>query len=206
MPPKDKYDNYLIHDRMFTKFFDGIERNLVKNVYIMRVMDLNVSHGSHYISTTNYLEYEQHIQQAISHVQSSLKIKENNIVFYGVSKGGTGALFHGSFMDKKVLAVDPILNIGGKLEDNDRRFLKNLRNEDLVPEINKNLAIANSKEKYLICSEKVPLYYEQDMRLDKEKLKVFNKVDNLITSHPEVSRNTIPEQLMILNILLGGLE
>lgn len=95
---------------------------------------------------------------------------------------------------------------GGKLEDNDRRFLKNLRKEDLVPEINKNIAKINLKDKYLICSEKVPLYYEQDMRLDKEKLKIYNKVDNLITSHPEVSRNTIPEQLMILNILLGGLE
>lgn len=206
MPPKDKYDNYLIHDRMFTKFFDGIEKNLVKNVYIMRIMDLNVSHGSHYINTINYSEYEQHIQQTISHVKNSLEIDENNIVFYGVSKGGTGALFHGSLMDKKLLAVDPILNIGGKLEDNDRRFLKNLRKKDLVPEINKNMAQINSKDKYLICSEKVPLYYEQDMRLDREKLKIYNKVDNLITSHPEVSRNTVPEQLMILNILLGGLE
>lgn len=113
MPPRDKYDNYLIHDRMFTEFFEGIERNLVKNVYIMRIMDLNVSHGSHYINTINYPEYEQHIQQAISYVKTSLEITENNIVFYGVSKGGTGALFHGSRMDKKLLAVDPILNIGG---------------------------------------------------------------------------------------------
>src|SRR5699024_5519774 len=109
-------------------------------------------------------------------------------------------------LDFKTLAVDPILNIGDKLEDNDRRFLKNLRKEDLVPYINKNLNKYNTMDKYLICSEKVPLYYEQDMRLEKNKLKILNKIDNLITSHPEVSKNTIPEQLMILNTLLGGFE
>lgn len=206
MPPQNEYDSHLMPKRMFTKFFDGIERSLVKNVYTMRIMDLNVSHGSHYISTVNYQNYENEIQQAILQLKQDLNIQDENIVFYGVSKGGTGALYHGSALDFKTLAVDPILNIGDKLEDNDRRFLKNLRKEDLVPDINKNLNKYNTMDKYLICSEKVPLYYEQDMRLEKDKLKILNKIDNLITSHPEVSRNTIPEQLMILNTLLGGFE
>ena len=35
-------------------------------------------------------------------------------MFYGVSRGGAGALLHGSFMDIKTLAVDPIVNIGEK--------------------------------------------------------------------------------------------
>src|SRR5699024_12508775 len=121
----------------------------------MHIMDLNVSHGSHYINTINYSEYEQHIQQTILHVKNSLEVDENNIVFYGVSKGGTGALFHGSIMDKKRLAVDPILNIGGKLEDNDRRFLKNLRREELVPEISKNKAQIHPKKQNLNVIEKI---------------------------------------------------
>lgn len=206
MPPQKDYDSYLMPKRMFTKFFDGIERNLVKNVYTMRIMDLNVSHGSHYINTINYNTFEDEIQNAIIKVKNELNIDDKNIIFYGVSKGGTGALYHGSSMDIKTLAVDPILNIGGPLEDNDRRFLKDLRTEDLVPNINNHLNLSNNQVKYLICSERVPLYFEQDQRIEQDKIKLYNKIDDFITSHPEVSRNTVPEQIMILNILLGGLN
>lgn len=206
MPSQKDYDSYLIPKRMFTKFFDGIERNLVKNVYTMRIMDLNVSHGSHYINTINYNTFEDEIQNAILNVKKELNIDDDNIIFYGVSKGGTGALYHGSSMDIKTLAVDPILNIGGPLEDNDRRFLKDLRTEDLVPNINNHLNLSNNQVKYLICSERVPLYFEQDQRIEQDKIKLYNKIDDFITSHPEVSRNTVPEQIMILNILLGGLN
>lgn len=206
MPPQKDYDSYLMPKRMFTKFFDGIERNLVKNVYTMRIMDLNVSHGSHYINTINYNTFEDEIQNAIIKVKNELNIDDENIVFYGVSKGGTGALYHGSSMDIKTLAVDPILNIGGPLEDNDRRFLKDLRTEDLVPYINNHLNLSNNQVKYLICSERVPLYFQQDQRIEQDKIKLYNKIDDFITSHPEVSRNTVPEQIMILNILLGGLN
>ena len=59
MPDAKRYDSSLIPNRMFPKFFDGIERSLVKNVYTLRIMDLNVSHGLHYISTTNHPEYEE---------------------------------------------------------------------------------------------------------------------------------------------------
>lgn len=33
MPPMDVYDNYLMTNRMFPKFFDGIERSLIKSLY-----------------------------------------------------------------------------------------------------------------------------------------------------------------------------
>lgn len=206
MPPKEKYDSHLMPDRMFLKFFDGIEKNLVKNIYTMRIMDLNVSHGSHYISTVNYPEYESDIQKAILKVINDLSIDKENVVLYGVSKGGSGAIYHGSYLDLKTLAVDPILNIGGENEQNDRRFLKGLRKEDLVPTINENLSKSNKFNKYIICSEYVPSYYEHVMRIDEGKIKKINMIDNMITSHPEVSRNSVPEQLMILNMLFSGIN
>ncbi|PNZ39170.1 hypothetical protein CD150_13025, partial [Staphylococcus ureilyticus] len=61
MPNSSDYDSSLMPKRMFPKFFNGIERSLVKNVYTMRIMDLNVSHGSHYISTSNFPDYEKNI-------------------------------------------------------------------------------------------------------------------------------------------------
>ncbi|WP_240594914.1 accessory Sec system protein Asp2, partial [Mammaliicoccus vitulinus] len=183
-----------------------LERSLVKNVYTMRIMDLNVSHGSHYINTVNYPDYEQEIQESIENVRNYLDIDKKNVVFYGVSRGGAGAIVHGTSMDYKTLAVDPILNIGDKLEANDRRLLKGLRKEDLVPMVNENLSVSNKFQKVIICSENVKLYYEQSMRINKDKAKVINMKDDKITSHPEVSPNTVPEQLMILNNLLSGVS
>ncbi|WP_239745290.1 accessory Sec system protein Asp2 [Mammaliicoccus sp. F-M27] len=206
MPGANQYDSPKIPHRMLPPFFDDLERSLVKNVYTMRIMDLNVSHGSHYINTVNYPDYEQEIQESIENVRNYLDIDKKNVVFYGVSRGGAGAIVHGTSMDYKTLAVDPILNIGDKLEANDRRLLKGLRKEDLVPMVNENLSESNKFQKVIICSENVKLYYEQSMRIDKDKAKVINMKDDKITSHPEVSPNTVPEQLMILNNLLSGVS
>lgn len=206
MPGANQYDSPKIPHRMLPPFFDDLERSLVKNVYTMRIMDLNVSHGSHYINTVNYPDYEQEIQESIENVRNYLDIDKKNVVFYGVSRGGAGAIVHGTSMDYKTLAVDPILNIGDKLEANDRRLLKGLRKEDLVPMVNENLSESNKFQKVIICSENVKLYYEQSMRIDKDKAKVINIKDDKITSHPEVSPNTVPEQLMILNNLLSGVS
>ncbi|WP_239102440.1 accessory Sec system protein Asp2 [Mammaliicoccus vitulinus] len=206
MPGANQYDSPKIPHRMLPPFFDDLERSLVKNVYTMRIMDLNVSHGSHYINTVNYPDYEQEIQESIENVRNYLDIDKKNVVFYGVSRGGAGAIVHGTSMDYKTLAVDPILNIGDKLEANDRRLLKGLRKEDLVPMVNENLSVSNKFQKVIICSENVKLYYEQSMRINKDKAKVINMKDDKITSHPEVSPNTVPEQLMILNNLLSGVS
>lgn len=203
MPPSSVYDSPLIPDRMFPKFFDGIGKSLVKNVYTMRIMDLNCSHGSHYVNTINYNEYEKDIQNAILKVISELEINKENVVLYGASKGGLGALYHGSVLDLKTLAVDPILHLG-EYNKNDVHFLKNLRKEDLTQTINDNLNNCVSNEKYIICSRHVKFNFEQALKINKEKTKMIDMVDYMITSHPEVSRNSVPEQLMILNMLFSG--
>ncbi|MDW4213105.1 accessory Sec system protein Asp2 [Staphylococcus saprophyticus] len=202
MPGADQYDSAKIPHRMIPPFFEDIERSLGKNVYTMRIMDLNVSHGSHYINTINYPEYEEDIQNAIKNVIKELNIKKENVVFYGVSRGGAGAIYHGTALDYKTLAVDPILNIGGQLYGNDRRLLKGLRKDDLVPDINKYVCKSNEFSKVIICSENVKIYYDEAIRINSEKIQLLNMRDDNITSHPQVSPNTVPEQLMILNLLL----
>nr|ATZ72046.1 hypothetical protein [Mammaliicoccus lentus] len=206
MPGAEQYDSAKIPHRMLPPFFEDIERSLSKNVYIMRIMDLNVSHGSHYINTINYPSYENDLQDAIKSVTEELEIDKKNVVFYGVSRGGAGAIYHGTALDYKTLAVDPIINIGGKLYANDRRILKDLRKEDLVPDINKNVTKSNNFKKVVICSENVEIYYEQALRIDSKKIRVLNMPDDKITSHPQVSPNTVPEQLMVLNNLLTDIK
>lgn len=204
MPPANVYDSSLMPNRMFPIFFKDIERNLVKNVYTMRVMDLNCSHGSHYVNTINYPTYEQEIQEAIINVKDELGIEKENIVLYGFSKGATGAIYHGSALDLKALAVDPILSIGGKLEQDDRRFLKGLRKESLVDDINNFLKESNNSKKFIICSEHVEMYYEHSIRLNQNKVKLVNVLDSHIKHHSDISRNTVPEQFAIINNLFSN--
>lgn len=202
MPGSNLYDSPKLPHRMLPKFFEGIERNLVKNVYVMRIMDLNVSHGSHYVNTINFPDYEEKIQKAINNIKDKLSINRKNIVFYGVSRGGAGALLHGSAMDIKTLAVDPIVNIGGNMYANDRRLLKGLREDDLIPIINSSATERKQATKFVICSENSKKYYNEIVRLDNKYFNILNMKDDNITTHPEVSQNTVPEQLMLLNILL----
>ncbi|MEB7657776.1 XcbB/CpsF family capsular polysaccharide biosynthesis protein [Mammaliicoccus vitulinus] len=203
MPSTDMYDNAKIPIRMFPPSFSNIERSLVKNVYIMRIMDLNCSHGSFYINTINNPNYEDEIQNAIKNVMKRIGITKTNVVLYGFSRGGSGAIYHGSLNDYKTLAVDPLLNIGGNLSSNNRRLLKGLRKEDVTPDINKYLEISNEHKKVVICSENISFYFEEIQRLNQNKIKIINMKDDKITSHSEVSPNTVPEQLMILNNLLS---
>ncbi|MCG7338501.1 XcbB/CpsF family capsular polysaccharide biosynthesis protein [Staphylococcus sp. ACRSN] len=203
MPNAENYDSSLIPKRMFPKFFDGIERSLVKNVYTMRIMDLNASHGSHYINTINNMSYESDIVSAIRKVQNELNIPDNHTVLYGASKGGTGALYYSAKMNLKSLAVDPIIS-AEEYNLKDEHFLKHIRKEDLTNEINHNLNINSTREKYIISSENVEFNYSKANAISGENLQLINKKDEYITSHPEVSKNTVPEQLMILNKLLSS--
>lgn len=204
MPPTEHYYSSLCPHRMFPKFFNGIERSLVKNVHTMRIMDLNCSHGSHYINTVNYKTYEKEIQESILKVVSELNINKKDVVLYGGSKGGTASIYHGSALDLKFLSVDPILDLTEYNElHNDQHFLKDIREVNLVKTINESLNYCNSKEKYVIGSSQILFNFEHIDKLDKNKITLFNMTDPMITSHPEVSRNSVPEQLMILNKLLS---
>ncbi|MFV0557223.1 MAG: accessory Sec system protein Asp2 [Enterococcus sp.] len=201
MPTAELYDHHLMTNRMFPKFFDGIERSLVKNVYTMRIMDLNVSHGSHFINTTNNQTMEQDIIESIYQVKKELGVQDQDIVLYGASKGGTGALYYGSKLDMKCLAVDPIISLE-EYNEKDSHFLKQLRKVDISEDINQNLRNGSSNKKYIIGSENVVFNYKYISKIVGENVNIINKKDEHITSHPDVSRNSIPEQLMLLNSML----
>lgn len=203
MPNLQEYDSALMPKRMFPKFFDGIERNLMKNINTMRIMDLNASHGSHYINTVNNDTFEDDIVSAIRQVQKELDISDENTVLYGASKGGTGALNYGARLDLKCLAVDPIISTE-EYNVSDEHFLKHIREEDLSNKINQYLAKGSNRSKYVISSENVVFNFAKAQEIKGDNLQLINKKDTHITAHPEVSRNTVPEQMTILNMLFSG--
>lgn len=201
MPAAEHYNANLIPERMFPKFFNGIERSLIKNVYTMRIMDLNLSHGSHFINSINNPTMEQDICDAIVEVKEKLGLQDKDIVLYGVSKGGTGALYYGAKLDLKCLAVDPIISLG-EYNQTDMHFLKDFRKVDISDDINTYLSQGSHFEKYIIGSENVPFNYEYIGKIHGANVIKMNKKDAHIKTHPDVSPNTIPEQLMLLNKML----
>ncbi|NHC03359.1 XcbB/CpsF family capsular polysaccharide biosynthesis protein [Acinetobacter sp. 187] len=203
MPSNEDYFNCLIPKRMFNDFFLSIDKYLVKNVHILRIMDLNCSHGSHFCNTLNYPNMEFDVQNCITHVADNLNISKENTVLYGVAKGGTGALLNGSKLDLKVLAVDPIISLA-EYNKNDLHFLKDLRIEDLSPIIQKNLN-SNIEDKYVISSPNSIFNHNILKEINADSLIKIDIDDNNITKHEDVSRNCVPQQIMILNKLLSNL-
>ncbi|TGQ09355.1 hypothetical protein EN860_033130, partial [Mesorhizobium sp. M00.F.Ca.ET.217.01.1.1] len=57
-------------------------------------------------------------------------------------------------------------------------------------------------EKHISCCENVKLYYDQTNRIEEKLINKIRMKDNMIVNHPDVSRNSVPEQLMLLNKML----
>ena len=53
----------------------------------------------------------------------------------------------------------------------------------------------------MISSENVVFNFAKAQEIKGDNLQLINKKDTHITAHPEVSRNTVPEQMTILNML-----
>jgi hypothetical protein len=204
-PPTVEHYSHLFYKRVFFKYFEDIARSLVKNVYIMRIMDINGSHGSHYINTYHYPTMEFDIQGAIKQEIEKLNIHHKNVVLYGASKGGTGALLHSTALDLKSLAVDPILNLG-EYNRTDYHFLKDLRVVDVTQQINSQLSKCAEFKKYIICSPRCKFNYKYIMQINHLLVKKIEILDNNVDHHAILSKNCVPEQLMILNYLLSNLD
>ena len=158
-----------VSKRMPYDVWPDIQKSLVKDTYILRIMDYNLSHGSSYINTVNFPEYESQVQELISTTMAEKNIKKNNVVFWGSSKGGAGALYHGIMGDYKVVAVDPVLDEKWYLENkNDIHFLDGLRETDLVPKINKMIDSSEFKfKKFVITNSHFSFNNETLNRLSK---------------------------------------
>lgn len=199
MPENEEFSNPRIPARMLYNFFGDIPKSLFKNTYIMRIMDLNLSHGSYFVNTSNYPDFESDIQNAINRVINDLAVSKENTVFYGYSKGALGALYHGSKMDFNVLSIDPVIDMSEYVNSGDTHFLEGFRKNDFTDDINSFLISCEKKNKIVFCSKNSPYNYKTIQNLNVDKLKIFSFEDEHILSHSFVCNNTIPEQLTVLN-------
>src|SRR5699024_3669797 len=88
-----------------------LEKSVSGHTAVLRIADMDGVVGGYYLPTTRDTKSAEHIQNLISHVAGNLNLQTNQIVMYGVSKGATGALYHGLKMNTNTVAVDPIVTL-----------------------------------------------------------------------------------------------
>lgn len=102
--------NASISRRSFYKNWIKVQSYIPKNTYILRIVDIGGVLGSFYLNSNFDSKFESRIQLLIENISNEYSIKKNNIILFGGSKGGTGALYHGVIGGYNTVAVDPIVS------------------------------------------------------------------------------------------------
>lgn len=195
-----------VKERMPNNVWPDIQKNLIEGTCILRIMDYNLSHGSGYINTINFLDFEEQVQELIFKIMDEKKIRKENVVLWGSSKGATGAFYHAILGDFKVVAIDPILDEKWYLEKkNDIHFMGGLRETDLVPKINKIIDSSDFKyKKFVITNSHFSFNNQTLKRLSKSDFIVPVDIDmpNAYDHLHVVGYNSKIHSLTLLNASL----
>lgn len=207
LPPVDGLISNDPQDRSFTEMFLNIQRSLVKDTFVLRIADLNLVRGSFYANSVNFQDYEQQIQSLIRKIMTENDITVDNVVTYGVSRGGVGALIHGAWLNSRIVAVDPIINDEYYVKyKQDVHYVGQNREVDLTSKIESYLSHSTASG-LILSNHFIQNNWKYLERLNlQNKLQLIDVKDDTVTEHPTLSRNTVPEQLMYLNIALLDVE
>lgn len=201
MPPAADYYSGNIAKRMFFQNYPSLPKHLIKNTFILRIMDLNRNTGSYYMNTNNYPDFESDVQRIIHDVMTQYNVDQDNVVLYGGSKGGSAALLHAILGNYHGVAVDPIFNQTPYWTKHaDLHYLHGVLPEKLLPLYQTLLdSHANSREVTIIGSNQVLQNYAEYTRLKSKSIRILTVQDNHIKDHPDVAANTMIEQVTAIN-------
>ena len=96
--------------RYFWPSFATLQKYLAPHTAVLRVADMGGVKGAFYLDTTALPENSLNINRLIEELSARFEIRRDNVVIYGASKGGTGAVYHGLSGGWRYVAVDPILS------------------------------------------------------------------------------------------------
>ena len=97
-------ENYL------TDGFARLPESLAKNTYLLKIADSNLLNGSYWLNTANFPDFEPRIQELIAKIAEENGVPKANIVLFGNSKGGFGALYHGLLGNYPIVSMDPVVD------------------------------------------------------------------------------------------------
>lgn len=199
--------------RLFFQNFKTINKYLPPNTAVLRIADLGSVVGAFYLPTNFDPSNADRIQALIRKVRTDLGIKMSSIVLYGVSKGGTGALYHSLIGNYNSVSVDPITSdehyirkfkdshftIGTFPADKSEVF-ENLMSSCNVPTSSISVITSPHSPQYA--------YIDQIIRSSPigHALNFFESENPRISDHPDVGPNTIHALTMLVNMAFYGLD
>jgi len=192
-----------VFGRNFQHDFPTLKDSIVKNTYILEIGDINLIDGSYYTNTKNYPDFEEQVQDLIRSVAKKYDIVHDNIVLYGPSRGGAGAVLHAALGNYKFLAADPVINDMPWYTDSDFHFIEGVREVDLTDKI--STALVNYKrpksDAVILGSSDVGVTFSSHLRLPLDKVTLLD-LNIRLYKHPGFNGKTVPIQLSYLNRLL----
>lgn len=196
--------------RYFERNFKTIEKYISPNTAILRIADLGGVTGAYYLNTNYEPANELKIQNLIFQVEQKLNTKKT--VLFGVSKGGTGALYHGNLGNYSFLAVDPIVNDTHYLKKyNDLHFVENIfpaSKSEKINDLLKKNTYSKKNTGCIITSTRSPQFYyinEQVLLSNKQNFCFFITDHPEIKDHPDVAPNSIHMITTLINNLINDI-
>lgn len=200
--------------RYFTQNFSWIQKYLAPETAVLRIADVGGIVGNFYLNTKYRVNNVDQIQSVITSVMSKYNISSENVVLYGVSKGATGALYHGLVGRYKAVVVEPIVNdshyhtVYNDLHFTNDTFFELPKEEEfriVVDEYKRTVDAEERAEIVVVYSSKSPQkpYIEETVTGPlRRHIRTYDSLHPGISGHADVGKNTIPLVLASINSLL----
>ncbi len=206
--------------RYFEQNFLSAQKHVPPNTAILRIADIGGIVGAFYLNTIRNADNTARIQRLICETAIENNVSLNNVVLYGASKGGTGALYHGLTGGFKCIAVDPVISDDyyvSTYQDShfttDGVFLE--PKQDVFARVVATAmeahsgTSADSTTTAVIYSERSP-QYSAIQEIAAEKLKhraaFFNCINPEIMDHPDVSPKSLNTAAMLMNMFFYDID
>ena len=197
--------------RHFERNFATIGKYVPRNTHILRIADMGGVVGAFYLNSNALPQNEENIWARIEATARRLGVKQENIVLYGASKGGTAATFYALQHGVRGVAVDPILSdehyekVCQDLHFTKGTFpaSKQARFSALAQSVHPQARLS------LICSSRSPQFpYIEELMIQRfrDRFLFLNSENPAIKKHPDVGPQTIPHTLAQVNLHLAGVD
>ncbi|WP_193071903.1 XcbB/CpsF family capsular polysaccharide biosynthesis protein [Brevibacterium sp. FME37] len=200
--------------RYFRPSFATLMKYVPRDTAILRIADLGGVKGAFYLDTSFMPDNSSRIRRLIQRTVDEHGVDADNVVLFGASKGGTGALYHGLTGGWKFVSVDPIVTDSWYEQyENDYHFTAHgifpRPKQEVFTELVGKVASerpGQSLNSVLVTSSRSPqyAYTSEIIRPLRDSLSVLDSGNPNILKHPDVAPKTIYAQVMAINTLLLG--
>lgn len=198
--------NASIQRRCFFGNFKSISKFIPYDVAVLRISDIGGVVGSFYLNNNFDLDRERKIRALIGHVSDRLGVGLDKFVFYGGSKGGTGAFYHGVSMGVGFIAVDPIVSdMYHETIHRDSHFTIGTFPVRKMDKFRKLILSAEGDSRgYVLTSLQSPCFASIVTAGVPSGVGLWNVRHRGIKSHPDVGLNTVNLVTMLINAMFYG--